>query len=80
MVKSEPLYLIPLTLRQANEFADKHRRDHRPIAYDKFSIGCVLEGELIGAAIVGYPREHSLNNGLTLAVCFIYTVSASDKM
>lgn len=73
MVKSEPLYLIPLTLRQANEFADKHRRDHRPIAYDKFSIGCVLGDELIGAAIVGYPREHRLNNGLTLAVRFIYT-------
>ena len=73
MVKNEPLYLIPLTLRQANEFAEKHRKDHRPINHDKFSIGCVLESELIGAAIVGYPREPRLNNGLTLAVRFIYT-------
>ena len=68
MEQSENLYLAPVTLRQANDFAAKHRKNFRSVPQDKFSIGCAAEGKLVGVVMVGYPRDPKLNDGQTLAV------------
>lgn len=73
MEQSENLYLAPVTLRQANDFAAKHRKNFRSVPQDKFSIGCAAEGKLVGVVMVGYPRDPELNDGQTLAVHHICT-------
>ena len=55
--------VIPLTLAEANAFVRKHHRHSRAIQYHRFSIGCVIDGKLVGVAIVGRPacRYHDQN-------------------
>ena len=62
------LMLKPVTLAQANEFVAQHHRHHKPVVGHKFSIGCTLNGELVGVAIVGRPVSRYLDDGLTLEV------------
>ena len=62
------LMLKPDTLAQANEFVAQHHRHHKPVVGHKFSIGCTLNGELVGVAIVGRPVSRYLDDGLTLEV------------
>lgn len=47
--------IVPLTLKQANELVARWHRHHKPVRGHRFSIGCVINGELVGAAIVGRP-------------------------
>lgn len=50
------LEVVPLTLKQANASVDKLHRHHKPVTGHRFSIGCVSDGVLVGAAIVGRPK------------------------
>jgi hypothetical protein len=45
----------PLTLRQANDLVARLHRHHKPVVGHRFSIGCEVDGKLVGAAIVGRP-------------------------
>jgi hypothetical protein len=50
--------IVPLTLREADEFVRKHHRDHRHHPRTKFhraSVGLVEDDRLVGAVIVGWP-------------------------
>jgi len=49
--------IIPLSLREANDFVDAHHRHSARTSNDggKFAIGLEMAGELVGAAIVGRP-------------------------
>lgn len=49
--------IVPLTLREANDFVEAHHRHSARTANDggKFAIGLELEHRLIGVAIVGRP-------------------------
>lgn len=50
------LYVVPLTLAQANEIVRKLHRHHKEARGHRFSIGCIDQhGSLHGAAIVGRP-------------------------
>ena len=60
--------IVALPLDEANAFVEQRHRHHRPVAGHKFSIGCVLDGEVVGVAIVGRPVARRLDNGLTLEV------------
>lgn len=62
------LVLTPVSLAEANAFVAKHHRHHKPVAGHKFSIGCTLDGQLVGVAIVGRPVSRYLDNGATLEV------------
>ena len=59
---------IPLSLKAANEFVTTHHRHNKKTAGHKFSIGAMLDGELIGVAICGRPVARALDNGTTLEV------------
>ena len=62
------LSLVPVSLREANEFVCQHHRHHKPVTGHKFSLGCMREGQLVGVAIVGRPVSRYLDDGLTLEV------------
>lgn len=49
--------VVPLTLRKANDFVERHHRHSARTSNDggKFAIGLEVGGELVGAAIVGRP-------------------------
>jgi hypothetical protein len=49
--------IVPLTLREANDFIEQHHRHSARTSNDggKFAIGLEVEGRLVGAAIVGRP-------------------------
>lgn len=47
--------VIPITLRQANEFIEANHRHHKSVVGAKFSVGLTLEGALVGVAIAGRP-------------------------
>lgn len=60
--------LVPVTLRDANQFVKKFHRHHKPTVGHKFSIGVAEHGELVGVAICGRPVSRKLDNGTTLEV------------
>ena len=66
------LELVPITLREANEFVACHHRHHQPVIGHKFSIGCQAgvghNEHICGVAIVGRPVSRHLDNGWTLEV------------
>ena len=54
--------VIPLTLKEANEFVMKHHRHNKKVVTHKFSLGCVKDNEIVGVAIVGRPVSRRLDN------------------
>ena len=60
--------IVPMTLREANEFVSIHHRHHRPTVGHKFSIGAAADGKIVGVAIIGRPVSRHLDNGWTLEV------------
>lgn len=47
--------IVPLELREANEFIEKLHRHHKPVQGHRFSIGVEKEGKLVGVATIGRP-------------------------
>ena len=72
------LIAIPLNLAEANAFVAEHHRHHRPVIGHKFSIGAVLDGEIIGVAIVGRPVSRHRDDGMTLEVTRLCTDGARN--
>ncbi len=62
------LSLVPVSLKDANAFVAEHHRHHKPTRGHKFSIGCEMDGRLVGVAIMGRPVSRYLDNGRTLEV------------
>lgn len=63
------LYIVPMTLREANSFVVKYHRHHGSVVGCKFAIGVKDgSGELRGVAICGRPVSRHLDNGLTLEI------------
>ena len=62
------LSLCPVSLAEANAFVAEHHRHHKPVRGHKFSLGCMVNGQLVGVAIVGRPVSRHLDDGLTLEV------------
>ena len=51
---------VPLELRQANEFVASLHRHHDPVHRDKFRVGAMLNGKLVGVVQVGRPVARML--------------------
>ncbi len=63
------LYIVPMTLREANAFVDKYHRHHNGVVGCKFAIGVVDgSGDLHGVAICGRPVSRVLDNGRILEI------------
>lgn len=72
------LSLVPVTLREANEFVRQHHRHHKPTVGHKFSIGVQEDGRLAGVAICGRPVSRFLDDGYTLEVNRLCTDGAKN--
>ena len=72
------LSLVPVTLREANEFVRQHHRHHKPTVGHKFSIGVQEDGRLAGVAICGRPVSRFLDDGCTLEVNRLCTDGAKN--
>lgn len=60
--------IVPLDLKAANEFVEKHHRHNKRVVTHKCSIGVEEEGELIGAAIGARPISRMLDDGKTFEI------------
>lgn len=72
------LSLVPVSLREANEFVCQHHRHHKPTVGHKFSIGVREDGRLAGVAICGRPVSRFLDDGYTLEVNRLCTDGARN--
>ena len=59
---------LAIPLDEANAFVAAHHRHHKPTVGHKFSIAAVVEGDIVGVAIVGRPVARHFDNGMTLEV------------
>lgn len=63
------LFVVPMSLEEANAFVGEHHRHHEPVVGHKFSIGIADNSNKVrGVAIVGRPVSRMLDNGWTLEV------------
>lgn len=68
--KATTLEVVPLTLREANDFVEQfHRHNGRTSRNGgKFAIGASQSGNLVGVAIVGNPISATFMDGFTAEV------------
>lgn len=73
--------VVPLTLRQANDFVEQHHRHSARTSNDggKFAIGLTVGGELVGVAIVGRPVARLLQDTGTAEVLRLCVSPAAPK-
>jgi hypothetical protein len=64
---------IRVKLDEANAFVAARHRHHKPVIGHLFSLGAVLDGELVGVAIVGRPVARMRDDGLTAEVTRLCT-------
>lgn len=63
------MMIKPSSLREANEFVERHHRHHKGVRGCKFCIKSVSnEGECLGVAICGRPVSRYLDDGETLEI------------
>lgn len=70
------LTICPVSLKQARAFVAAHHRHHAPPRGHKFSVGLAGPGgDLVAVAIVGRPVARHLDDGYTLEVTRLATLS-----
>lgn len=60
--------VVPVTLKEAQQFVNEHHRHHKQPQGHKFSIGLKINDELIGVIIAGRPVSRYLDDKQTLEV------------
>jgi hypothetical protein len=80
-VESGKPYLVPMTLRKANDFVAAHHRHNGRTARNggKWSCGLACDGKLVGVAIVGNPLSATLMDGWTAEVLRVCTIESAPK-
>lgn len=59
---------VPLELKEANAFVEKHHRHHLPVHRDKLRVGCEVDGQLVGVIQLARPVSRHLDDGKTIEV------------
>lgn len=67
------LSAVPLSFEAAADFVRRVHRHHTPPVGHKFSIGAVVNDELVGVVIVGRPVARRRDDGMTLEVTRLCT-------
>ena len=71
--------VVPVSLRQANEFVGRFHRHNKPTRGGKFAIAARHGGVLVGVAIVGRPVARMLDDGLTVEVARVCVLDDAPK-
>ena len=77
------MIIVPITLRAANAYVEERHRHHKPSRGHKFSIGLMVDLEIVGVAICGRPVARGSDDGYTLEVsrlCTDGTKNACSKL
>lgn len=75
--------IVPVSLKQANDFVEMHHRHHKAARGCKFCIGVENNGVLLGVAICGRPVSRYLDDGKTLEInrlCTNWAKNACSKL
>lgn len=62
-----------IKLSEANAFVESHHRHHKPVIGHLFSLGAVLDDQLVGVAIVGRPVSRVRDDTKTAEVTRLCT-------
>ena len=75
------LLVRPITTREANDFVDAFHRHNKRTARNggRFSIAAIVDGTVVGVAIVGNPLSRMLCDGLTAEVLRTCTNERAPK-
>lgn len=73
------LEVLPITIKEANEFVLNFHRHNKPTQGGKFAIGALSDNGLVGVAIVGRPVARSLDDGLTAEVNRVCVIDSAPK-
>jgi len=73
------LTVIPISIREANEFVGQYHRHNKPTQGAKFAIGAEVDGRLVGVAICGNPVSATLMDGFTLEVTRVCVLDDAPK-
>jgi len=60
--------VVPLSIKAAKEVVAKWHRHHKPPQGALFAVGISVDGEVVGAAIIGRPVARMLDDGETAEV------------
>ncbi len=71
--------VVPITLREANEFVLNFHRHNKPVQGAKFCIGASDGETLLGVAIVGRPVSRLNDDGFTAEVTRLCVLDDSPK-
>lgn len=73
------LRVVPMTLREANEFVAQFHRHNGPVRGHRFSIGASTGERLVGVAIVGRPLARMLDDTYTAEVLRVCVLDDAPK-
>ena len=60
--------VVPITLREANDFVAEYHRHHPTVRGCKWAIGLENDGRLCGVAICGRPVARMIDDGQTIEI------------
>ena len=69
---------IPIERKAANAFVAELHRHHDPVCADKYRVGAVCDGKLVGVVQVGRPVARMLDDGKTVEVVRLCTDGTKD--
>jgi hypothetical protein len=72
------LEVVPISIKEANEFVLNFHRHNKPTQGGKYAIGAVVD-KLYGVAIVGRPIARLLQDGVTAEVARVCVLDESPK-
>ena len=67
------LWVVPMTLAEANAFVAEHHRHHKPVVGHKFSIAIADDDKVRGVLIASRPTARMSDDGWTLEVTRVAT-------
>jgi len=73
------MQIVPMTLKEANEFVLNFHRHNRPTVGGKWAIGLEHEGELVGVAIVGRAIARKMDDRFVAEVLRTCTNEKAPK-
>ena len=65
---TEEVSIIPISLKQANDYVTENHRHHKSVRGCKFCIGLCVDAQMVGVAICGRPVSRYYDNGTTLEI------------
>jgi hypothetical protein len=66
--QNQKLEVYKIEFKVASEFVRKYHRHCKPSIGHLFSLGCFLEGRLVGVAVCGRPVGRRLDDGTTIEI------------